>query len=226
MLELGRVVVADHVVGEGHTAEARQADAAPGDRAQVVLVEPSLGPVAVGTGDPGRRSGETEGPVEVAAHEQPGEALEVDLLHRTALLLDAPEDPGPEGRPPGRWQKAGDGEDPFADVGGPPPPVGQVGEGRQPAGSRERSRRQQAPVSGGRIRTDGEEVGRALHAPASAAASSPLIIDRTRGFRWSGWQGTRTARPRMSREEAHMSWVYLTLHLRLAGILKGSRAGW
>ena len=164
----GRVVVAHHVPGEGHAAEAGQADGAAGYRAQWLVVQPARPPVSVGQAIP------APGRFDLAAgrgsRRRRGRAGSRSGPSRpSSPSFDPAEDPGPEGRTPGQRLEAGHGQDALPDLPGPPPPGGQVRRRRQGAGSRQRPGREQAPVAGAGIASRRWSGGGSRHAAASTA---------------------------------------------------------
>ena len=87
MHELVAVIVPDHIVRKGHHALPRKVDTAPSNRPQLGVFETPVLPMAVRTGKRRERP-LPQRPVQIAADEESGQALEKDLFHRIALPLN------------------------------------------------------------------------------------------------------------------------------------------
>ena len=122
VVDLARVVVADHVVREDHVALTRERDAARRDRPVGAVLEAAVGPVAVRREDPGKRARLPERAVEVAGDVEARVALEVDLLDGVVAPLDPAEDVGVERVLLRQRPQAGAHEDLLAQEPGPREP--------------------------------------------------------------------------------------------------------
>jgi hypothetical protein len=113
--ELTAVVVADHVVGEDDESLAGEIDGAARDRVERRVLQPPVSPM------PMRRQHRGEGacadwPIEVPGHQEPGQALKVDLLDGVVVLGDLAEDLRRERRTLRHRQEPGGSQDVLAQV--------------------------------------------------------------------------------------------------------------
>ena len=94
----GAVVVTDHIVGEDDVTLPGEVYAAGWNGADLVILQAPPLPMAVGTDDPGERTGFPSGAVEIPRGEEARKGLEMDLFNAVAFALDSGEDLGVEGR--------------------------------------------------------------------------------------------------------------------------------